>query len=175
MLSSNRIWTTLRHLLWFITETWGITNTSSAPSGHLPLKGKALALKGARLSSKCNRGKKENILRSQPAQALARTGIDEIDDKLQQLIGDSEEIAALREEETKQPVDILIGAALPRGTACVWYAYLLSGHPYAVSDEHIYLGLMSCFKQECPELRSCLNTRPAYVIMFQHLNRRQGK
>ena len=67
------------------------------------------------MSSKCNRRMKENIHRRKPAQTLARARVDEINDILQLLISDGEEIAALGEEEAKQAVDILIGAALPRG------------------------------------------------------------
>ena len=68
------------------------------------------------MSSKCNRRRmKENILGSCPTQALAGTGVNEVNDILQLFVGNGEEIAAFREEESKQAIDIFVGAALPRG------------------------------------------------------------
>ena len=53
--------------------------------------------------------------RGEPAEALSRSIVDEIDDLLQLLVRDREEIAALGEEETNDPVHVLVCASLPWG------------------------------------------------------------
>ena len=70
---------------------------------------------GARLSSKCNTSGKEKLVGREPAEALSRSIIEQLDGHLKLLVGDSEEVAALGEEETEQAVRVFVGSALPRG------------------------------------------------------------
>ena len=67
------------------------------------------------MSRKCNIRREENFLRRTPAKTLSWTRVDEINNVLKVLDGNGEKIAALREEETKQTIEVFIAAALPGG------------------------------------------------------------